>query len=72
MEIRELIYEIEKKHVKLDDDYANMSKYLFDLGMDCEKELIKTNKELDEVQNKLLDSFSIVEFEKQDNIKILK
>lgn len=52
-EIRDVVYEIEKKFVKLDDDYANISRFLFNLSIDCEKDLLRMNSELDEVQNKI-------------------
>lgn len=52
-EIKDIIYEIEKKFVKLDDDYANLSRFLFNLSTDCEADLVRMNSELDEVQNKI-------------------
>jgi hypothetical protein len=60
------VYEIEKKFVKLDDDYVNVSKYLFNLSIDCEKDLLRMNTELDEVQQKMNTFLSIMNKEKEN------
>lgn len=52
-EIKKVVYEIEKKFVKLDDDYTNISKFLFNMSVDCEKDLLRMNIELDDVQDKI-------------------
>ena len=52
-EIKDVICDLEKKFVKLDDDYANISKYMFDLSLDCEKEMAKMDRELDKIQKKM-------------------
>jgi hypothetical protein len=71
-EINDVIYEIEKKFVKLDDDYANVSRYLFNLSTDCERDLIKMNSELDEVQKRMDDVLSIAKNEKDKEENELK
>ena len=57
LKTKDAIHEVEKKFVKLYDDHFNLSKYLFDLNFDSDKDLIKVNKDLDRIQKKLINSF---------------
>lgn len=52
-DIDDILNEIEKKFVKIDDDYSNLSRYIFNSNLECEKDLLRMNKELDEMQSKL-------------------
>lgn len=53
VEITDVIHDIEKKFVKLDDDYANISRHLFNMSIDCEKDLLRMDAELDKVQEQI-------------------
>jgi len=35
--------------IKLDDDYSNVSGYLYNLSRECDKDIIKINESLDEL-----------------------
>jgi hypothetical protein len=52
-EVHEALKDIEKRFIKLDDDYGNVSRLLFTTSLECEKDIIRMNSELDEVQNKI-------------------
>jgi hypothetical protein len=52
-EVKEVIHEIEKKFVRLDDDYINLSKYLFDSSLECEHNLVKINKDLADMHKRI-------------------
>ena len=49
LEVQTLIDQIENKFVKLDDDNTNLSKYLYDLTSDFDKNLTNMNSELDQL-----------------------
>jgi hypothetical protein len=53
LDVDGIISEIEKKFVKMDDDYSNLGRYIFNTNLECEKDLVRMNRELDEVQSKL-------------------
>jgi len=51
--IKSTAIEIEKKFVKLDDDFMNIAKKFHDVSNHFEKEMIKLNTELEEIQFKI-------------------
>lgn len=53
LEINDLVYVIEKKFIKLDDDYANLSRYLFNMTLDTDKELLNIKNDLQDINDKL-------------------
>ena len=49
-DLRKQLKNIEKKFIRMDDDYANTSMFLYNLSRECEDEYINLIQKLDEIE----------------------
>jgi len=63
-ENKNIALENKRNFVRLEDDYINMSKYLFDFTIDCDNNLSKLNEQLEVVDHKINNFIEFIEKDK--------
>ena len=44
---KKIISEIEKEYAAVEDEFVSISRFLFNISLECDKEILKINSDLD-------------------------